>query len=353
MTSRPLPFIMLPLLALAGCDRGEPGSAPDAVGPVEVTVSAAVSGPDVMIHPATVTSTDDAAIRTRTSGTVVRVRADVGSRVAAGDTLVELAAGDVQARVKSAESELRRATRYFERIRNLERDGAATTQELDDARAGLRRAEAGVSEARAQLDYVVLRAPFAGTVTRRLVDPGDLATPGAPVLTLVRPEALEIAADLPAEVGRSVRDGDRFLVRQPGSGEARGARVVRVSPAQDPASRRVRVELRFEEAAEARGAGFVPGAYVRLEREARGAGTVWIPADAVVRRGQLTGVYGLEGDSLDLRWVRLGLSRGSAVEALAGIEPGDRVVRRPESGLVDRLPVASAREVAWRPEGGS
>lgn len=352
MTSHRLHFVLLPLLALVGCDRGEPGSAPEAGGPVEVTVSTAVSGPGVTIHPATVTSTDQVEIRTRSSGTVVRVRADVGSRVGTGDTLVELAAGDVRARIRSAEAELRRATRYHERIRNLERDGAATDQELDDARAALRRAEAGVSEARAQLEYVVLRAPFAGTVTGRMVDPGDLAGPGVPVLTLVRPEALEITADLPAEIGRSTREGDRFLVRQPATGEARGARVVRVSPAADPASRRVRVELRFEEAAEARGAGFVPGAYVRLERETRGESTVWIPADAVMRRGQLTGVYVLEADSLDLRWVRLGLRRGGAVEALAGVEPGDRIVRRPDAGLRDRLPVASARRDTWRPEGG-
>lgn len=353
MKIRRLPLVLLTGLALAACDGGEPGSAPERAGPVDVAVSSAASGPTVTIHPATVTSTDEVEIGTRTSGTVVSVRADVGSRVAAGDTLVELDAADVRARVESAEAEVRRASRYFERIRNLERDGAATAQELDDARAALSRAEAGLREARAQLHYVVLRAPSAGTVTSRMVDPGDLASPGRPVLTMVRPGALEVAADLPAELGRDVREGDRFLVRQPATGEARQARVVRVSPSQDRASRRTRVELRFEGTADARGAGFVPGAYARLERESRGTATLWIPADAVVRRGQLTGVYGLEGDTLDLRWVRLGLRRGEAVEVLAGIEAGERVVRRPDPSFTDRLPVGSAREEAWRPGGGS
>lgn len=353
MTIRRLPFLLLGALALTGCDRDEPGSAPESTDPVNVAVSAAVTAPSVTVHPATVASTDDVEIGTRTSGTVVRIRVDVGSRVAAGDTLVELDASDVRARIESAEAEFRRAKRYFERIRNLERDGAATAQELDDARAGLRRAEAGAREARAQLAYVVLRAPFAGTVTARMADPGDLAVPGRPVLGLVRPGALEVAADLPAAVGGSVREGDRFLVRRPGSGEAREARVVRISPAQDPVSRRTRVELRFEETTDARGAGFVPGAYARLEREASGEPTVWIPADAVVRRGQLTGVYGLEGSALDLRWVRLGLRRGGAVEVLAGVAAGDRVVRRPGPDYADRRPVASSREEPWRPGGGS
>lgn len=353
MTARRLTLLLSALLSVAACDRGEPGSAPEPDGPVDVVVSAAATGPTVTIHPATVTSTDDVELATRASGTVVRVHVDVGSRVATGDTLVELDAADVQARVQSAEADLRRATRYFERIRNLERDGAATTQELDDARAGLRRAEAGVRETRAQLAYVVLRAPFAGTVTARMVDPGDLASPGRPVLGLVRPGALEITADLPAEVGRAVRPGDRFLVRQPGSGEARRVRVVRVSPSQDPASRRTRVELRFEEAGDVRGAGFVPGAYARLEREAPGTSTVWIPSDALVRRGQLSGVYGLVGDTLDLRWIRTGLRRGGEVEVLAGVQPGDLLVRRPNPALVDGRAVSSAHEEPWRPGGGS
>lgn len=353
MTPRRLSLALLPALALAGCGGDEAAPGPEPAGPVDVIVSSAAAGPTVTIHPATVTSTGDVELGTRTSGTVLRVRVDVGSRVAAGDTLVELHATDVRARVESAEAEVRRATRYFERIRNLERDGAATAQELDDARAALRRAEAGVQEARAQLNYVVLRAPFAGTVTARMVDPGDLAAPGRPVLSLVQPGALEVAADLPGEVGRDVREGARFLVRQPTTGEVREARVVRVSPSQDPASRRVRVELRFEEPADARGAGFVPGAYARLERESRRVTTLWIPSDAVIRRGQLTGVYGVEGDTLDLRWVRLGLRRGGAVEVLAGLEAGERVVRRPDPSFTDRLPVRSAREEAWGPEAGS
>lgn len=352
MKARSLVFLLVSGVALTACDRGEPGAVPAPSGSVDVVVSPAATGPTVSIHPATVVSTADVDIGTRTSGTLLRVRADVGSRVAAGDTLVEVDAADVRARVEGAEAEHRRARRYFERIRNLERDGAATSQELDDARAGLRRAEAALEEARAQVDYVVLRAPFDGVVTGRMADPGALTLPGRPVLSLARPEALEITADLPAGPGSDVREGDRFVVRDPDSGEARRARVVRVSPARDPASRRTRVELRFDRGEDLRGTGFAPGAFARLEREAPGTATVWIPADAVVRRGQLTGVFGLDGDSLDLRWLRLGLRRGDAVEVLAGIGPGERVVRRPDPDLTDRLPVGSVEEETWRPGSG-
>lgn len=337
------------------CDRGEPGAMAPPEEPVTVETSAAARAPSVQTFPASVVSTDDVELATRTSGTVRRMRVDVGSRVAEGDTLVELDATDVDARIESAEARLRQARRYFERIRNLEEDGAATEQELDDARARLERARAGLREARGQRQYVVLRAPFTGTVTGRMADPGDLAVPGHPVLSLVRPGSLEVSADLPGQVGKEVGVGDRFRVRDPETGAARDARVTRVSPARDRASRRIRVELRFVSGAGAGdgAAGLVPGAFARLEREDPASRTTWIPSDAVVRRGQLTGVYGVARDSLDLRWIRPGIRRGGAVEVLAGLEAGERVVRDPGPDFADGLPVGSAREVPWEPGTGS
>ena len=347
-------FVATTLLAVAGlgaCDRGEPGAAPPPGEAVDVSVSEPVRAPATSAFPATVVSTDDVQMATRTSGTILRMRADVGSRVAAGDTLVEVDASDVGARIESSEATVEVARKRFGRIRNLERDGAATAQELDDARAGLRRAEAGLREARAQREYVVLRAPFSGTVTSRSADPGDLAVPGRPVLSLVRPASLKVVADLPGPVGAGLTEGERLVVRDPETGRAVPVRVTRISPARDPSSRRVRVELRLEEDAAGGASGLAPGAYVRLERADPEATTVWIPADALVRRGQLAGVFAVRDDRLELRWVRPGARREGAVEVLAGVTPGDRVVRSPDPALVDGSAVASVTARPWSPTG--
>lgn len=335
-------------LALGACDRGEPGAAPEADEPVAVRVSPAVRGAGLESLPATVTSTDEAELATRASGTVRRVRVNVGSRVQAGDTLVELDAEGVEARVEEAEAAVEAARARHERILALERDGAATGQELDDVEEALRRAEAGLREARAQGDYVALRAPFAGTVVRRDADPGDLAVPGRPILALVRPGSVEIEADLPAAVAARIAPGDRLDVRDPETGVAVPARVERISPARDPASRRVRVEL-VPSGGGGGGPGLSPGGFVRLERIDREASTVWIPGDAVVRRGQLAGVFTVRDSVVDLRWVRIGTERGPAVEVLAGVKPGDGVVRRPGPDVADGTPVESVREEDWSP----
>lgn len=351
--SRPVlsAVLSLALVAAAGCDRGEPGSVAPPDEAVTVSASHPIRGAGTSAYPASVVSTDAAELATRTSGTVKRVRVDIGSRVAAGDTLLELDATDVAAGIEGAEASVRQARKRFERIRSLEADGAATRQELDDARAALERARAALKGARGQREYVVLRAPFDGTVTTRSVDPGDLAVPGRPVLRMVRPSSVKVVADLPAGVGAGLEAGDPAAVLDPESGWRHEARVVRTSPARHPSSRRVRVELRLTASG---GPPPAPGSYVRLELVSPADSTTWIPADAVVRRGQLEGVFLADGERLELRWLELGDERADAVELLGGLPADARVVRRPGPRLADGVPVESVEVEPWTaaPGGG-
>lgn len=337
------------LVVTGACDRGEPGASAPPREPVHVDVSVPARGAATVVHAGQVLSASDVQLATRTSGRVESVSADVGSRVAAGTPLVRLDDSGVEARVAAAEAAAERARKTFERIRNLEREGAATAQELDDARAAHRAAEAGLGEARAQRDYVVLRAPFAGTISARSVDPGDLAMPGVPVMGLLRPDSLKVVVALPGEAARGLKPGERATVRDPQTGASWPARVSAVSPARDPGSRRVRVEL---VPAPDGGPPFtlLPGSFVRVERSSD-APTLWLPADALVRRGQLVGTFVVTEGALELRWIRTGTVRGDDVEVLVGLTPADTVVRAPAPGLADGTPVGRVRTVPWAPEG--
>lgn len=335
------------LAAAAGCDRGEPGTVPPPGEPVEVRATSPVEGASTSTYTGQVLSASDVQLATRTSGRIEAVLVDVGDPVRAGAPLVRLDASGVESRIAAAEAAAERARKSFERIRNLERDGAATAQELDDARAALATAEAALREARSQRDYVVLRAPFAGTVSARSVDPGDLALPGVPVLGLLRPDSLKVIVALPAEAARAIAPGDSATLRDPGGTGAWPARVSSVSPSRDSGSRRVQVEL---VPVEGGGAAFslLPGSFVRVERRT-GVPTVWLPSDALVRRGQLTGVFVVEDGALALRWVRTGLIRDGTVEVLAGLTPSDTVVRSPAAGLADGARVRAVRSSPWSP----
>lgn len=330
-------------LGLAACASEEPGRIPRASEPVDVTVSAALRAPAVESFPASVTSERTAEIATRMSGTVGRVLVDVGSQVRRDQPLVELDANDVNARVTAAQAQERLARASHRRVENLARDGAASQQELDQATAAFEAAAAMLAEAEAQEAYAVVRAPFDGVVTARSVDAGDLALPGQPLFVLVAPGALKVVAELPAQRAGTLRVGETIAVRLDGSDAPVAARVTRVVPALGGSSRTFRVEAALQGAP----AGAIPGAYARLELVRSGEGPRWVPEDAVVDRGQLTGVFAVEADTLRLRWVRLGQRRGGAVELLAGPVGELAVVRHPGADLFDGRPVGKRSEEGW------
>ena len=269
---------------------------------------------------------------------------EVGDEVSAGVRLATLDDVDLQARVRSARGQAELARRTFERVENLARDGAASPQELDEARARLIAADGAVADAEAQATYAVIRAPFAGTVTARMMDPGDLAAPGMPLMRLASRE-VKVVAEIPAERARSVTTGQPVGVEVDGA--LRTGRVLRVVRALDPASRRIRVEVEVD-------GDPLPGtlARLRLPSSDESLGTRWLPADALVRSGQLTGVYAVERDTLRLRWVRLGRRSGDAIELLSGPAGDLVVVRDPSPELRDGQPVADATVVPFDALGG-
>lgn len=340
------PLALSALLVLAACDQAEPGEIPPPATPVEVEVSRPAATAAVSVYTGSLVAVQRADLATRTSGTIERVRVDVGAAVRAGEVLLSLDDASTEAQIEGAQAGLRQATRRFERIEALAADGAATDQELDDARAALETARAHLASARSQQAYVTLRAPFSGYVSARHADPGDLAAPGRPLLTVVGTDSLKVVTDLPARWGGRIDTGDVWAVVLPDGDRRRAGRVVHLSPAVDAASRRMRVELVLS-ATDAATSGLRPGDFVRVEVPEPGTRSLWIPTDAVVQRGQLRGVFLVDGEELRLRWIRLGEQRGDAVEVLAGLPDDARIVRSPGVAFVDGTALRSAVDRTW------
>jgi RND family efflux transporter MFP subunit len=338
--------LALVILATVACG-GEPGALPVRGEPVDVTASKSVSSYSLVTAPATVLTTESADLATRISGTIRQVLVDIGASVSAGQALVTLDTQEIDARVASAEAAAELARAWHDRIAALAEDGAATAQELDDAEARLEVAEAGLRDARAQRDYVLLRAPFSGIITSRRANPGDLAVPGVPILQMIGEGSLKITADLPGELAGQLSVGDDVWVNRPDGGARYAARLTRVVPAVERSSRRFRIEARF--VGDEQTPNIPAGAFVRIELKQPAATTRWIPTDAVVSRGQLSGVFVVEGDELRLRWVRLGRQLEGATELLAGPPQAAWLVREPAVELVDGQPVGNVRQVEWTP----
>jgi RND family efflux transporter MFP subunit len=265
----------------------------------------------------TVRSARRAELATRLVGRVESVAVRPGDRVRTGQLLLTVERASLTAAERQAASAVELASANLRRVERLYADSAMPLVQLESARDALAQAEGQVRAVRADLGYADIRAPFDGMVASRLVDPGDNAAPGQPLLVIEDRGAREIVVTVPDELRQWLRPGQEVAV-EIGAGRQRvTARTLAVVVGADPQS--PTVELRL-----AGPADLTPGlpAVAEIPMEARNV--LLIPVGALLERGQLDGVYVFAPDStLRLRWVRLGRARGDSVEVVSGLRPGD------------------------------
>jgi len=272
-----------------------------------------------------------ATLSTKLMGSVVAVPVHEGDRIAAGQLLVRLDARDLDARRAQVEAGLAEATAVYNdatvqtgRIRALYADSAATKAQLDQAETGLARATAAVASARAMAaelaataSYAEVRAPFAGVVTHRFVDPGSFAAPGAPLVTVEDAATLRVSVSAAPDAVRGLRAGTTVTaIIGDMSASAKVEGVVPSGP-----------NLYTVNALVPNPKGeFLSGssATLALPRGTRPA--ILVPNGSVVRQGDLAGVRAVSDGQPTLRWVKLGRSADGMTEVLSGLAAGDTVV---------------------------
>jgi RND family efflux transporter MFP subunit len=326
------------LLVLAGCGPGHPAGEARPDGPaVRVTTRVAGAGQDAggWILGGQVRALEEATVRATLAARVTAFPVAEGAAFRAGDVLVVFGATEAREAVRSAAARAEaarlrdeEATRQARRLDSLFVRGVVALRDRDLARQDAQLASAERASAVAAFEQARaganVRAPFAGTVTRRLVEPGADVVPGQPLLELYSASGEEIAVALPES---RAAGATRFEIA---SGDAWiPARVTRSEGALDPATRTRTVYLRAD------GAGHLaPGAFVRVRVATGASSRIVVPTASLVRRGGLTGVYAVKGGRAQLRWVRPGEPLGDATEILAGLDAGESYALDP-AGLVD------------------
>jgi RND family efflux transporter MFP subunit len=279
----------------------------------------------------TVAARHRAEISTRLMARVTAVPAELGAVVRAGQPLLHLGLDDItatrakaRAAVAAAGAAGREAARQAARMDTLLAQDAVAPVQRDQAHLGLAQAQSQLAMAEATLAevdnaaaYARIGAPFDGVVVERHVDPGDLAAPGQPLLVVESAGARDAVLTVGAHDAAALRPGDTITVITR-DGRRTGAPVRAVAGGADPVTRTVEVRATVP-------ADWPTGVAVTGLIPAGFRSGIAIPAAAVVRRGQLTGVRVIDGDRAVLRWVRLGRTVGDRVEVLSGLEPGERI----------------------------
>lgn len=339
-------IVPVALALLLGACGGEPAApTPPPVPPVETITVQAGDGIGGRSWDGVVEAVQQATLAAQTAGRVTVVNVDVNDAVGAGQVLLRLTAVEQQAGADTARAQLQAAEALAAEAESNYRRYAALSEgqyvsraQTDQARAARDSAVAARDAARAQLaqagqqaGYTVVRAPFAGIVSARLVEPGESVVPGQPLLSLHAPGALRIEVQVPQSEAAAIREAGRAQIAI-ADGRRVEATSVTVFPSADPATHSVGVRVQLPDLANAP----TPGTTAKVVfpiAVGHGVSMVRVPRASVVQRGEVSGVYVLSGNRLSLRQVRLGQVSGDQVEVIAGLAAGEQVATDPVAAL--------------------
>jgi len=323
---------------------------------------------------------EESTLSAKVAGRIGELAVDVGSRVARGDVVARTESRDYELRiapaeaalaaarallgldesttgdhvdpettpvVRAAQAELDDARRERDRVASLADSGVSSKSLLERAEARYATAEAGIVDARQTVanrralvaqrraDLALARqaledtqivAPFAGAVAERLAGTGDYLTPGDPIARLVRFDPLRVRFEVPERDAVLVRVGQETHVESAGLVTPAAALVARISPALDPRSRTLLVELELANPDLTLRPGAFAAADIVVDPDRQ---ALTIPAEAVITFAGIDKVLAVrEGVAQEVRIV-IGRRDASRVEVLSGLEPGGEVVLSP------------------------
>lgn len=321
----------------APVDAPSPAAATPAIAEVQQRMVADIYAADAVIE-----AVRQATVSAQIAGTVTQFFVDAGDRVKRGQLLARIDTRETDAQVAAqrasvaqAEAALVQAKLNHERTAALVKQNFVSQSALDKADADLKSAQAALDAARAgssqaltARSFAEVRSPIDGVVSRRLMELGELATPGKPVVDVFDPSALRAVGSVPQFVLARVARADRATVVLPTLNQSLAATKLTLLPAAD--ARLLSTQVRADLPAQLP-PGVVPGTAAKILLPTGTASKLVMPADAIIRRGELTLVNVITADGKpQLRQIRIGEPvEGGQVEVLAGVAAGERVKLNP------------------------
>lgn len=327
-----------------------------------------------------VTARRDATVSSKVTGKVTEVLVEEGAHVDAGQVLARIDSSNVETSLKLAEAQLEaarralgeteanieQARREVDRLTEARADGAASRLELERAETNLKslqarlerqRAEATVSEHevtvwKQQLDDTVIRAPFAGIVTTKNAQPGEMISPMSVggftrtgICTIVDMDSLEIEVDVSESYINRVKAGLPVEATLDSYPDWRiPCSVIAIIPTADRQKATVKVRVGFEKL----DPRILPDMSVKVAFQSAGDArpkprVVLVPAGAIGQREGRDVVWIVRDGRVERRAVTLGERRGDDIVVVAGLDGPERVVLDPPEGLADGASVTIAK----------
>ena len=278
-----------------------------------------------------------ASVTPRVVANINEMRVSAGQRVGSGAPLVVLDDRELRHRLEqaqgalaSAEATLAQARSDYQRDKLVFDQQGISAYDFEHTQTNLRIAEANLhrlqqaeKEAEVDLSFTMVRSPFAGVVVDKLANLGDQAMPGKPLLTMYQDGRFWLEVNVPEDLLGHVHLHDVLPFRIDALGTEMRGQVVEIVPSSDPASRTVVARLRLRSTRDV-----LPGMFGRLLLPTKPEKRLMVPAQALVRAGQLTLVDVVRDGRIERRAVQLGQAAGDQFEVLSGLSAGETVAVR-------------------------
>jgi len=325
---------------------------------VTVTNATRLASSVQLALPGDVRAFEETKIYARADGYLLKWNSDIGAKVEAGQVLAEIDTPELdqelnqsRAALAQAQANLVLARSSAERWQRLLKDRAVSQQEVDEKTSALAAREADVKAAEAAVarleklsSFKEVRAPFAGTITRRHVDTGALIRAGgnaSALFDLAQTDTLRIQVNVPQAYLRDIAIGSTVAIAVAEyPGRAFPGKVLRTSGAFDATTRTMLTEIEVPN----RNGGLFPGIHVDVELTlAQANPPIVVPARAVIIRGEGLQVAEVDdANAIRLQKVQAGRDLGRTVEIVSGLSDGARIVTNPTDTLVEGMPVRIA-----------
>jgi len=305
----------------------------------------------------TIEAENSAELSTRMMGYVKKVHVQVGQKVKQGQILMNINNADLQAKKAQADAGILKATagynnakKDYDRFVSLFEQKSASQKELDDmtarfemAKAELEGAKQMRNEVMAQFSYSNITAPFSGVVTNTFIKEGDMANPGMPLVSVEGTSKLQVTAMVSEGDIPSIKNGMPAKVLIKSLNKQVDGKVSEVSLSAKNTGGQYLVKVDLDENDPSILSGMFVNVQFPVEKtgETTGAGTVLIPKSALIKKGQLTGIYTIgSGNLAILRWLRTGETYGDKVEILSGLTADEQYIVSAEGKLFNGAKVS-------------
>ena len=336
-------------LILTSCGNASEEKNIDKTPAVPVTVSSVTAENNTPFLTASgkIEAANSATLSTRMMGFVDKVHVNVGQKVTKGQLLVSINNSDLSAKqaqtsagITEAQAAFNNAEKDYQRFQNLFAENSASQKELDDQRARYEMAKARLegakqmkNEVQSQFAYVNLRAPFNGVVTSKNIEAGDMANPGMPLVSVEGPGNFEVTASVPESEISKIKSGTAVQVIVKSFDKTLPGTVTEVSTSAKNTGGQYLVKVVLDKTE----VDILSGMYATVQfpiEKKTDVSMVLVPQQAIVKRGQLTGIYTVsQSNTAMLRWLRLGRTFGDNVEVLSGLAADENYIVSAEGKL--------------------